>query len=128
MAGKDATKPFRKNHNERILKTWQYENLCIGKVVEEKEAERRSGRFSKIMSWKRGGKKAVEMEVNVEEVEIEEERVEDVKRIPKEVRFLEVLDIPGKDGNMNGNEKGKGKVEPRNMLDVLSNDIALVAL
>jgi hypothetical protein len=58
--GKDATKPFKKKHNERILKTSQYEGLCIGKVIEEgwKEGavEQKTPappKFGRFLSWRR---------------------------------------------------------------------------
>jgi hypothetical protein len=57
--GKDATKPFKKKHNERILKTSQYEGLCIGKLIEkgwkEGAVERKAPappKFSRFLSWR----------------------------------------------------------------------------
>lgn len=53
VAGKDATKPFKKNHNERILTTEQYHHLCIG-VLDENELGRKSSlRLSRVLSWSR---------------------------------------------------------------------------
>ena len=58
--GKDATKPFKKKHNERILKTSQYEGLRIGKVIEESWKERAveqkasaPPKFGRFLSWKK---------------------------------------------------------------------------
>ena len=58
--GKDATKPFKKKHNERILKISQYEGLCIGKVVEEgwkegavEQKAPAAPKFGKFLSWRK---------------------------------------------------------------------------
>lgn len=56
MAGKDATKPFKKNHNEKILKSFQYRDLCIGVIGPDapsvvKIAEKGS-KLRKILGWK----------------------------------------------------------------------------
>ncbi|PMD28478.1 cytochrome b5, partial [Hyaloscypha hepaticicola] len=32
FSGKDATKAFKKTHNEKILKTDLYSKLCVGRV------------------------------------------------------------------------------------------------
>lgn len=138
MAGKDATKPFNKNHNPRILKTWQYRDLCVGRLAEDATlgTGKAPGRFSRMLSWKKGEKKVTEVEINVKEVRIEEEKpmetmVEDVEQPQKEMQFLEVL---GKERGGGLDEKkgqigiAKSKAEGRSVIDVLTNDIALVAL
>jgi hypothetical protein len=58
--GKDATKPFKKKHNERILKTSQYEGLCIGKLIEEggeegaiEQKAPAPPKFGRFLSWRK---------------------------------------------------------------------------
>ncbi|KAE9372837.1 cytochrome b5 [Stipitochalara longipes BDJ] len=46
-AGKDATKPFRKTHNENILKMDMYMKLCVGSVKDNQE------RGEKVSTWKK---------------------------------------------------------------------------
>lgn len=47
FAGKDATKPFKKTHNEKILETDLYSKLCVGRVEDEQ------GHEEKVSGWRR---------------------------------------------------------------------------
>ena len=55
VAGKDATKPFKKLHNERILKTHQYKDLCIGILKEEGKgsAPQKEGGIWALLGWRK---------------------------------------------------------------------------
>lgn len=44
---KDATKAFKKTHNEKILKTDLYSRLCVGSV------ENGEGGEEKVSGWRR---------------------------------------------------------------------------
>jgi hypothetical protein len=88
VAGKDATKPFKKKHNERILKTSQYEGLCIGKVIEEgwKEGviEQKTpapGKFGRLLSWR---KKSTLMSGTQDVLLMENTTVEAVPEVSKD--------------------------------------------
>lgn len=111
MAGKDATKPFKKNHNERILKSFQYKDLCIGVLADEPVPSdgKTPGRFSRMMSWKKGERSVREVEVNVKEVVIEEK---------PSVQMVELAEVKSADPRLEG----------RGTMDVLAKDLAVVAL
>ncbi len=47
FSGKDATKVFKKTHNEKILKTDLYSKLCVGRV------EDGQGSAEKVSGWRR---------------------------------------------------------------------------
>jgi hypothetical protein len=114
MAGKDATKPFRKNHNERILKSFQYKHLCIGVLADEPVPSdgKTPGRFSRMMSWKKGERSVREVEVNVKEVVMEE------KPSVQMVEMTGLAEVKSADPRLEG----------RGTMDVLAKELAIVAL
>jgi hypothetical protein len=50
LAGKDATKPFKKIHNEKILKTDMYRKLCVGRVEDDQGGGKKVSAWKKILS------------------------------------------------------------------------------
>jgi hypothetical protein len=52
FGGKDATKPFRKTHNERILKQEGYRNICLGTLGEEGGATEKQSIFRTLFGKK----------------------------------------------------------------------------
>jgi hypothetical protein len=131
VAGKDATKPFKKTHNERILKTWQYKDLCVGVVsadapnVQEKE---RSGRLGRMFGW--GSKKKVEIEVT----EIGLSQVTTLASVPETTTVVVEIATGGLSAsNLDARLKGIQKSEEENIkgrpiCEVISKDIGIVAL
>jgi len=131
MGGRDATKPFRKTHNERILKNWQYRDLCIGKVAPQATPTQKPvGRFGigRLLSWKREKGVGQVQEVRVDGKEGEGGEVLQVKGVKggeEEVGVVRGEDV------VVGERLGMVEVERkerRAMYDVLSRDLALVAL
>jgi hypothetical protein len=97
MMGKDATKPFKKKHNERILKTSQYECLCIGKVIEEgwKEnvVEQKAPappKFGRFLSWR---KKSTATPGGRDILLVENTTVETTLAASKDARVAEHVEI-----------------------------------
>lgn len=132
VAGKDATKPFKKNHNDRILKNWQYKDLCIGKLAEDEAPEKQVGRFSRILSWRKVEKKVLEVKVDVKEVTAEneqavEEQIEDVAADNSSKQFA-FVDVKKTEVVSISLTNGKEKLHGRNTVNVLADDLALVVL
>jgi len=53
FSGKDATKPFKKTHNENILKTDSYSKICVGRVENGQDVGRRyqdGGGYYRLLS------------------------------------------------------------------------------
>jgi hypothetical protein len=73
VAGKDATKAFRKSHNERILTTEQYRHLRVG-LLEEEVVKKSSLSLARVLSWRRKSKE-VEPPKTVDQV-VDEARKE----------------------------------------------------
>jgi hypothetical protein len=95
--GKDATKLFKKKHNERILKTSQYECLCIGKVIEEgwKESvvEQKAPappKFCRFLSWR---KKSTATPGGRDILLVENKTVETTSEVRKDAQVAEHVEI-----------------------------------
>jgi len=121
VAGKDATKPFKKNHNERILKNFQYKDLCIGVVAAETSSPAPS-RLGRVFSW--GGKK------KTVHVEVQEIKLSKVSSLASE----ETVDGIGKESGLPPTRLlvqeigGKKAEEALGICEVMKRDVAILAL
>jgi hypothetical protein len=95
--GKDGTKPFKKKHNERILKTSQYEGLCIGKVIEEGwkegQVEQKASappKFGRFLGWR---KKSTATPGGQDILLVENTTVETTSKVRKDAQVAEHVEI-----------------------------------
>lgn len=94
MGGKDATRPFRKLHNERILKSDQYKGLCIGKVGQGGDGvtARKGSIFGKLFGKKIEGVAISEAKVVVVESEIGVGEQGEILESNSNIKVLKVTD------------------------------------
>jgi len=121
VAGKDATKPFKKNHNERILKNFQYKDLCIGVVAAETSSPAPS-RLGRVFSW--GGKK------KTVHVEVQEIKLSKVSSLASE----EMVEDVGKESGLPPTQSLELEINTKkteellSICDVMKRDVAILAL
>ena len=88
----------------RILKIWQNQDLCVGKLapVAKSETSKAPGKFSTVLSWRKGEQKVTEAEIIVKEVRIEDgkpmELIDDVEESQNGIQFSGGIREVGEEG------------------------------